>query len=492
MKIPVVQGVIAAFCLCLAGCADEEVDERQYVIIENVTAIDAVYGVREQVDVVVADGKIETVEFAAGSKLSRMQRAGAVTIDATGKYVLPGLWDAHVHLTFTPGVDYRTFFPLSLAHGVTSLRDTGGHLEALAPAIAAAEADDIAPDLYVSGPLLDGPLRVYGGQSPSNPDISIGISSPEEAVRVVDELAAAGVDFLKAYEMLSPEAFRAIVDRAKTHNLRVANHTPLSMSAVDVARAGAGDMQHLRNLEFDCAEDAAGLLAARREMLAAGDEPNPAALRSAIHRSQREAAFEQQSEAACDALVSELAEAGVIQTPTLVVIRFMTNRHFANEAWRETYNLMPSEIAQLWRERSDRLSDLRPDDYWLAFDDWIKGMMVRLNEGGVPIMAGTDAPLAFLTPGASLHAELALLVDAGLSPMDAIAAATHTPALFFGLEKEIGAIYPGMTADLVLLNQNPLDDIRHVGAIDAVVKNGRVLDRAALDKLLALPATLEE
>lgn len=492
MKLIYVKAVIAGVCLSVAGCADKADEGQNYLIIENATAIDAVHGVREQVDVIVVDDKIKAVGAEAASDLSAAQRSRAITIDATGKYVLPGLWDAHVHLTFTPGIDYRTFFPLSLAHGVTSLRDTGGHLEALAPAIAAADSDDITPDLYVSGPLLDGPLRVYDGGSPSFPDISIGVSSPAEAERIVDELAAAGVDLVKAYEMLSPEVFSAILARAESHGLPVAAHTPLSMSATQAAQAGASDMQHLRNLEFDCAEDPSGLLAVRREMLTANDAPSPGALRGAIHRSQRAAALGQQNEDACEALVATLAAAGGFQTPTLVIVRFLINRHFEKEAWRETYNLMPAEIAQGWRERSDRLSGFNADDLAIAHDNWIKDMIVRLQNGGVPIMAGTDAPIAFLTPGASLHEELALLVDAGLTPIDAIAAATHTPASFFGLEDELGAVYPGMNADLVLLHANPLDDIRHVAAIEAVVKSGHLLDRAALDALLTAPASLED
>ena len=445
------------------------------LLIQNITAIDAVHGMRENVDVLVIEGKIKTV-----GEHESIDVITADILEGTGKYIIPGLWDAHVHLAYSPEITYETFFPLSLAYGITSLRDTGGHLDLLAPAIAAAASDAITPDLYISGPLIDGPLRVYAGQSASNPDLSVGVTTAEEAKMMVDDLAAAGVNFVKAYEMLSPEAFKAAAAQARKHNLPVAAHIPLSMSVMEAIEAGANDMQHLRNIEFDCAANAKALKEERQKMLAVNDAESPAALRGQIHSTMRALAIPQQDDLRCQAVIKALSDANVYQTPTLVVSRFFSRKLFADERYRQSFDLMPQATAQSWKDRSAKLDDYSVSAENAAFDDWVLSMIPRLRDGGVPIMVGTDAPIGFLTPGASLHEELAELVSAGLSPLEAIGSATLVPAKFLKLDNEVGAISPNMRADLVVLDENPLENIRNINSIYAVIKGGHLLDRGRL------------
>lgn len=471
--------------LFLTACSDAGVEtlSENSLLIQNVTAIDAVHGTRKNVDVLVLDGNIKTI-----SAHGPIDMKPAETIDGEGKYLIPGLWDAHVHLTYSPEITYETFFPLSLAHGVTSLRDTGGHLDLLAPALAAAASDAMTPDLYVSGPLIDGPQRVYAGRSASNPDLSVGVTTVAEAEQMVDDLAAEGVDFVKAYEMLSPEAFRAVAAQARKHNLPVAAHTPLSMSVMEAIDAGANDMQHLRNIEFDCAANAEALKIERQRMLSLDGTQTPAALRGEIHRTMRALAIPQQDDVRCGAVIKALADATVYQTPTLVVSRFFSRKLFADDAYRRSFDLMPGAVAQSWTARSAKLIDYPVSPDAVAFDAWILSMIPRLRDGGVSIMAGTDAPIGFLTPGASLHEELVELVGAGLTPLEAIGAATHVPAQFFNLENEVGTIAPNMRADLVLLDKDPLENIRNTDSIRAVIKEGLVLDLDALTEMRTRPA----
>lgn len=478
----------------LTGCSRQNLSPAngpatRPMVIKNVTAIDAIHGERPNVDILISGDQI----VAIGSNLAdRNPVSQAVHIDGSGKFLIPGLWDGHVHLTYDPGLDHRTFFPLALANGVTSLRDTGGHLDRLAEARAIAASDAPAPDLYVSGPLIDGAKRVYAGQSRGFPDLSLGAATPSDIIKIVDDLAAQDVDFLKAYEMLTPDSFQALVDRAKYHDLPVTAHSPLSMSAKQAVESGIKDMQHLRNLELDCVSDAGNLLEERRAMIEEDTADTGNKLRSAIHRKQRAVALAKISNAACEQLVQKMVKNGVSQTPTLTVTTLLTRRLYAEQRWRDTYKLVPADIAKGWNERSLALSDRKPSANNIAFDKWVMDMVLKLHQAGVPIIAGTDAPIAFLTPGASLHEELALLVDAGLPPMAALKAATVSPAEFFGLENVMGSIAPGMKADLVLLNANPLQDIRNSDTIDAVFKNGRLLDRNALDQLLAAPSELEK
>ncbi|MEM6683080.1 MAG: amidohydrolase family protein [Pseudomonadota bacterium] len=447
--------------------------------------LDAANGLRRNRTVALRGAEI--AQITTGDAAERF--TAHTVIDGTGKYLIPGLWDAHVHLSYAPGIDHHVFFPLALAHGVTSLRDTGGHLDLLEPARAAAKEDPITPDLYISGPLIDGPLRVYAGQAAGFPDLSIGVATPAQAAQRVDDLARAGVHFVKAYEMLAPEVFAAVAEQAAQQGLKVAAHVPLSMSVEDAARAGADDLQHLRNLEMSCAANAAELKVRRRVRLTLRSTDNPAKLRQEIHAEQRGPAVAAFNEQACQAMVDVLAVEQVFQTPTLTVARIFTHKLFVQDAYRQSFDLMPGPIAKVWRERSSALSNRPLDAATRSYDDFLIKVLNMVRARGVPIMAGTDAPIAFLTPGASLHAELALLVDAGLTPLEALKAATLTPAEFFGEDDVKGSIAPGMKADLVLLNANPLDDIRNVSAIDSVIKDGIVLRRSTLDELLLQPST---
>ena len=452
------------------------------LLIENITVIDAENGQRDDVDVLISQNRIIDV----GKNISA---AATRKIDGTGKFLIPGLWDAHVHLAYETGVDYQTFFPLSLAHGITYLRDTGGHLDRLATARKEAAENPLTPDYYVSGPLIDGEQRVYDGNGRA--DLSVGVVTAEQGAAMVDRLADQGVDFIKAYEMLTPVAFAGVVKRAKERGLPVTAHVPLSMRARQAARSGIADMQHLRNLEMDCVADGDELLDARVRILSKNAAPNGGALRSSIHKAQRSNAIRDADAKACDELIAILSANKVSQTPTLVVSRFFSRALFADPQWRKSYDLMPAQTASIWKERSRSLIGRKPTADDMLFDRWLLSMVKKLHEGGVPIMAGTDAPIGFLTPGISLHEELAMLVEAGLPPLEALRAATVTPASFFGLEKQQGLIAPGMQADLVLLDANPLHDIRNTMRIEAVIRKGRYLDRTELDALKSGPASVQ-
>ena len=480
-------GLVGIFVLVnLAGCAS--IPERALppasLVFEDVTAIDAAEGSRSSVDVVLIDDVITAVGPSAGDRFSVQ---ASRRIDGSGKYLIPGLWDAHVHLTFNKAIDHRTFFPLSLAHGITALRDTGGHLDLMVEARATAGTPE-TPDLFVSGPLVEGPLRVYDGSSAFFVDLSVGVSTPDEGRAMVNELADQGVDFIKAYEMLAPDTFSAIVDQATLRGLPVSAHVPLSMTVAEAVDAGVGDLMHLRNLEFGCVENIEVLAQARRDLLDGGPEgagvASAGALRSHIHAAQRQDALQHQEAEACDRLIARLAENRVFQTTTSHLNAGYLNQWYYSDAWRETYAMLPPDVAADWLTRTDRSPDT-PDVAAKRFDEWNASTIARMAQAGVPFMAGTDAPIRFMTPGISLHAELEQLVRWGLTPMQALEAATIAPARFFGLAGKRGAIAPGMKADLVLLSANPLDDVRNTRKIEAVVKDGKLHDRAALDAMIA-------
>jgi len=479
---------VALLAFLTSGCRQTSHIESRVTIIENITAIDVIYGVRENVDVVIVDQNIESVGVNAGPAfLAQHSSLNPVKIDGTNKFLIPGLWDAHVHLTYLEGTNHEVFFPLSIAHGVTSLRDLGGHLEALEGAIITAKTDKIAPSLYVSGPLLDGKNRVYDGSSSFYANLSVGLVTPEDAENYVDSLASLGVDFVKAYEMLEPDVFAALAQRAALHDLPVAAHIPLSTTLRKSVKY-IDDMQHLRNLEFACVSNREALLEERRLLLAQYDGPSGGELRRQIHQLQRPKALAMQDEQSCKGAINILLENKVFQTPTASGSRFGIKPVFANSEFRKSFAWMPPEIAKVWEERSKRFMTPNPNADTIAFDMWMMDIIRQLDERGVPIMAGTDAPIGFQTPGISLHAELATLVEAGLSPLSAIGAATYTPAKFFNIEDRIGTISPEKTADLVILNADPLKDIRNITHVNAVFKNGYLIDRDMLDQLKNKPS----
>jgi len=276
------------------------------VIIENATLIDAAALARENMTVVVQGDEIKYIEKSNSTNIYITNKDSV--IDATGKFLIPGLWDAHVHLTFIPELDYETAYKLFLMNGITSIRDTGAVLRKLQPAIDFAnENPHTTPRLFFSGPLIDGNPRVYKGGEPGFPELSIEVSENTDLEALVDDLIKEGVSFLKTYEMLSPSTFIRLLKIAKQKNLRVTSHIPLSMDLTNAVDAGLGGMQHIRNLDLACAENAEEILAQRQELLKNLDLLPGSALRSKIHLSQRYAALGNIDDNRCNKIIKYLA-----------------------------------------------------------------------------------------------------------------------------------------------------------------------------------------
>ena len=443
------------------------------IIIENATLIDASTSVRENMTVVLSGDEIRSIKK-SGSKNITIEDKDTV-IDATGKFLIPGLWDAHVHLTFIPELDYETAYKLFLMNGITSIRDTGAVLRKLQPAIDFAnENPHITPRLFFSGPLIDGNPRVYKGGEPGFPELSIEVNENTDLEALVDDLIKEGVSFLKTYEMLSPSTFVKLLEIAKQKNLRVTSHIPLSMDLIDAVDAGLGGMQHIRNLDLACAENAEEILLQRQELLKDLNLLPGSALRAKIHQSQRYAALGNIDENRCNKIIKYLETNNVFQTPTLTINTVGSKRFFADSKWQDTYKFLPSEVQKSWLNDSVNLSKQPVNKNNKMFEEWSMKIVSLFNRHGVKIIAGTDTPIGFLTPGFSLHKELELLVEAGLTPVQALRSATITPAEFFNLENEMGTIETGKYADLVILNSSPLKDIKNTQDIHKVILKGRI------------------
>ncbi len=466
-KIRLHLSLLVAFALVSCGPSEPPAD----LAIQNVTVIDAANGAREARTVLVRDGMITAVQ-AADEEVD-----AAEVVDGSGQYLIPGLWDFHVHLTYD--ARFTDAMPgLFLNHGITSIRDTGGPLELVVRAVESIRAEGaIAPRVFFAGPLMDGEHVVYDGNN--MPLLGIGNPDAETARANMARLAEAGVDFVKIYEMVSPEVFAVLVEEAQSRGLPMDGHVPLSMQARDVGPQ-VQSLEHLRNIEMDCTANPGAAVAARRRLLTNPDGLAGGALRSQLHRLYRIPSVLAYDEAACREVVASMMS--TIQVPTLRLNAMALQPPFARSDWGEVLEKIPADVAAEWG--APRAAPAGGPAADTTFPDWSLFLVDLMHQAGVPIGAGTDTPIGLAAPGYSLHSELEMLVRAGLSPIEALRSATLRPAEFFGLQGEMGTIEPGRLADLVLLAGNPLEDITQTRSVLAVVTKGMLLDRSALDALV--------
>jgi len=320
-----------------------------------------------------------------------------------------------------------------------------------------ASGELLGPRFIANGAIVDGPPGIWPG--------TIVVDSPEEAVAAVERLEAGGADFIKIYDNLTRESFEALMNRADELDIPVDGHLPFEVAPEEAARAGMRTIEHGSGILMGCAGDADAGRAALAKMR---DNPLPfrenwAALlevRRQLHASQD------------DALCAEVAEAyrqhGLAATPTLITGRsdVMIREMLQDEA---SVSLLPAKTASRWRKMGE--SGL-PEHLVEQIEPLLQGASDRarlLNELGVTLLAGTDIGNPFIVPGHSLHQELALLVEVGLTSLEALQTATLNPASVLGLSENMGQVRPGFAADLVLLRENPLENIENAREIEAVV-----------------------
>ncbi len=431
--------------------------------ITNVSVIDVVSGGVSKQSVLVNDGKIVRV-------LDPSESVGQSheVIDGTGQFLLPGLWDMHVHIVYEAQL-IQQMPDLFLDYGVTSVRDTGALLANIKPELTRWRAlGAAAPDIFFSGPLLDGRLVVYDGNGRT--EIGRSNATAQAARDQVADLVAAGVDFIKIYELVSPEVFAVLVESAGVANIPIAAHVPLSMMA-ETAGPRVQSMEHLRNIEIACADDAESLFDARETMIEFPGDRSGYELRRDLHQSQRSVALSTADSESdrCQRVIESLRR--TIQVPTLRLNTLPQYSPIRRPDWRDALSDVPEALANQWIETATFFAG-QENSVSEQLSRWSLELVDAMQRAGVPIGAGTDTPIGQAIPGYSLHTELERLVDAGLSERQALFAATVVPAMFLKLEGVMGQVKPGMEADLIVLADNPLDDIKHTRTIQAVISDG--------------------
>jgi imidazolonepropionase-like amidohydrolase len=322
------------------------------------------------------------------------------------------------------------------------------------------------------------------------------VADAAAAEAAVNRFASQGYDFIKVYNRLPRDAYFAIAKTAKARGLPFAGHVPTAVSAIEASDAGQKSIEHLTGIFLAASRDEAQLRE-RTLAVARGGEANTGISRDtrAAMRTINEGLLASYDEQKAAAVFAAFVNNGTWQCPTLTVLRSMASLDDAQFTGDARLKYLPRQIRDRWNPANDPLLATKPaDDY--AFDRRVlkKQMEIvgAMHKAGVRILAGTDVLNPFAFPGFSLHDELALLVQAGLSRADALRAATINPAIYMGMEKTAGSVDPGRNADVVLLDANPLDDIAATTRIHAVIVRGRLLDRAALDSMLAHAETISK
>lgn len=455
----VVSSFMAAFA-CVPAFAQKSSSEG-LLVLNNVTVVDVRSGTLQPDQTVILDrNHISSIGPSKSTKVSR----AAASVNCHGLFLIPGLWDMHVHLVFGdwfPAAQ-EISLPLFVANGITGVRDMGSELDVVQRWRDEIEAGDlVGPRIYTSGPMLDGPKPRF----PS----SVAIGTPDDARRAVADLKRRGADFIKLQSLIPRDAVFAIADEAKKQEISFEGHVPDSVRASEMSEAGMKSFEHLIGIFEGSSPEEDDFLKGNKtaaRLLASYDPARAAALAAILAKNQ------------------------TWQCPTLVWERggnLIDVTDFAKDA-RAKY-VPTSWKTKTWKRFTDEITQGYGGDDLVTrkkFLDKELEVVAMLHKAGVPFLAGTDTPPGvYIFPGFSLHEELQRFVAAGFTPLEALQTATLNPARFWRMEEQLGTVEKGKLADLVLLSANPLDDIANTQKIAAVIVNGHYFSGKDLEKMLA-------
>ncbi len=448
--------LVVSFLLLASSAIARDTDT---LAITHVTVINVVDGTsKPDMTVIIRGNRIAEIKTS-----SRKRIKDAEIIDGRGKFLIPGLWDMHVHTNFGDWLPdgKELVLPLFVANGITGVRDMGGDLHLLLDWRDQINAGTtIGPRMVISGPMVDG--------APPHFPVSIPVTTAAEGRKAVDDLKQGGADFIKVQSYIPRDAYLAVAGETKKQGITFVGHVPDAIRASEASNAGQKSIEHYTGIFEGCSTIEDELL------------KGPKGPRRVV---------ETYSEPKCAALISLLAKNQTWQVPTLI---------WERGQWLiDDLDLSQSPGAQYaaaslrnttYKKFTDSIMkelDTDPVSYRRQFVAMELQMTLAMHRAGVPLMAGTDtAAGVYVMPGFSLHQELELFVKAGLTPLEALQTATLNPAKFLGRTNDLGTVEKGKLADLVLLDANPLDNISNTQKISAVVLNGRYFSRADLDAIL--------
>jgi hypothetical protein len=437
--------------LLLAACL---VLSAQTLTIGNVNVVDVETGSVRKSFVRITNGVISAIGPAGPTGM----------LDGTGKFLIPGLWDMHVHLW-----EKRPMLGLYVAHGVVGVRDMGSDFartNAWRKDVESGRA--IGPRIYTPGSPINGPAN------PIEKMPVITATNGDQARRSVDTLDQQGADFIKTLSTLSADAYFAVAQRARVIRAVFAGHVPESVRVSQALDARQKSMEHLFGIAMACSSEEIDLREARLLAIATDNNGDLARIRAR--------SYETFSESKASELFRRMARFETWQTPTLT-LRKRLSLIGIDELVQQGTELAPTDVRAAWDDPRDQVKKSTPEQIQrFQFDfDFHAKIVALMQRSGVGLLAGTDTGDPYVLPGRALHDELELLVQAGLTPVQALRTATINPARYFGIQAQAGSVDRGKRADLVAAN--PIEDIRNVRKVSAVILRGRLLDRSRLDRL---------
>ncbi len=427
-------------------------------------------------DVLVSEGLIVRImpvgQLAAASDV--------LEIDGTGKYAIPGLWDMHTHST---KLSAQYLHPLFLANGVTGVREMWGCMSEPDSYIAC-QKERVSWNQRLAQGGASTPRYVQhssfqingGNEVPEGYPDFFRVRNAGDAKELAAYYAGAGTDFLKIYSELSPEAYRSLAGEARAQGLAMAGHRPLGVSLPELIAAGQRSVEHPRLFLLECYRGASDFRALHDPL-------------AAFDMDLRRKLVEEHDTDACARLMASMARAQTAWVPTLQVLAMSARASDAGFRNDPRLKYIPWSIrAGMWMPDADNAArKSRQAGHAQTYDqlyELAQGNLVDAHQAGVELLVGTDAGDTYIFPGFSVHDELKEFVEAGISAGDTLRLATLGAATFSGLDHQFGSIVEGKAADILLLNDNPLDNIEATRSIYGLLFNGRFFNRAALDQLL--------
>ncbi|MGI8732841.1 MAG: amidohydrolase family protein [Pyrinomonadaceae bacterium] len=444
--------------------------QSRFLVFTHVTVIDMTGAPpKPDMTVVINSNRISALGQSERIRIPR----GAQVIDATGKFLIPGLWDMHVHITET-----ERSLPMFVANGVTGVRNTGGIPEDLFRWRAEIASDRLlGPRIVACGPVVE-------GANPSHPDHAVVVRNAAEGRAAVISLKRRGADFIKVYDGVPRDAYFAIAEESRRQRIPFVGHVPTAVTTIEASDAGQRSIEHLGTI-------LEGSSTAEAELRNWTSPPAQEGDFSAIPRriaARGNRMLDTYSDERAARIFAHFVRNRTWQVPTLLVKRIWAYVDDISTVEDARFRYVPQSIREEWSPQRDFLFRYRTPDF-IAYNKRLfqreMELVGAMHRAGVEFMAGTDVGDAYTYYGFSLHDELALFVEAGFTPMEALQTATRNPARFLGELSSQGTIERRKFANLVLLDANPLENIRHTQRINAVVLNGRYLSKEELQRMLA-------
>ncbi len=460
---------VVFLCLRTWVCAQPEPGRSaQTLVFTNVNVVDTRNGrILPGMTVVVRNGQIQGVaRFGLIAETHNVRM-----INAAGQYMIPGLWDMDVHSArISPAWDEKIIYPLYVANGVTGVRDMGGDPDLLEQRRQRVEDGALlGPHILFAGQFLS------GGESNTQ---TVTVKSPEDAREAIAQLKRRGVSLVTIRSDISRDSYFALADEAAKLKIQFEGPVPDSISAAEASAAGQRSIERFSGIPLACSS--------KEEALRQQASQAPANQNVVPHASVATLAMASYDPKKAWNLFVQLSDNNTWQVPALILSQAMASMGDTNLPVDPRLKYVPISVRREWELEKLRVRT-SAEALELAKKQSVRELELVniMRRAGVQFMAGSDGPDPYVVPGFSLHTELEWLVKSGFSPTQALQSATFNPALFLAKLNEFGMVETGHAADLVLLEANPLEDIRNTREIASVVVAGKYYSREELDKMLA-------